>query len=141
MSEGERRHEIVQQWVQKAENGLRTAEHTLTLQEDCPFDTVCFHAQQCVEKYVKALLVELACDFPKSHDIGELIELLPAASQVPLSPHAQEALSLYAVITRYPGNWEPLTREEAEEAVEMANQVKGVLRARLPAKLTPPSPE
>ncbi|MGA2770210.1 MAG: HEPN domain-containing protein [Bryobacteraceae bacterium] len=30
----------------------------MTLQEDCPFDTVCFHAQQCVEKYLKALLLQ-----------------------------------------------------------------------------------
>ena len=43
----------VRQWVAKAENDLRNAEHTLTLQEECPFDTVCFHAQQCAEKYLK----------------------------------------------------------------------------------------
>ena len=42
--------EIVSQWVEKAEHDLKNAEHTLTLQEDCPFDTVCYHAQQCAEK-------------------------------------------------------------------------------------------
>ena len=49
--------EIVNQWVEKAEHDLRNAEHTLTLQEDCPFDTVCYHAQQCAEKYLKAFLI------------------------------------------------------------------------------------
>lgn len=44
-------------WIKKAEGDLKTAEHTLTLKERCPFDTVCFHAQQCAEKYLKALLV------------------------------------------------------------------------------------
>ena len=44
-------------WIKKAESDLKTAEHTLTLKENCPFDTVCFHAQQCAEKYLKALLV------------------------------------------------------------------------------------
>ena len=45
----------VRQWIEKAEGDLRNAEHTLTLEQDCPLDTVCFHAQQCAEKYLKAL--------------------------------------------------------------------------------------
>lgn len=48
---------VVRQWVEKAENDLKNATHTLKLGRDCPTDTVCFHAQQCVEKYLKALLV------------------------------------------------------------------------------------
>jgi HEPN domain-containing protein len=42
---------IVRQWVEKAEEDLINARHTLTLREHCPFSTVCFHAQQVVEKY------------------------------------------------------------------------------------------
>jgi hypothetical protein len=34
----------VAQWASKADHDFRNAEYTLTLQEDCPFDTVCFHA-------------------------------------------------------------------------------------------------
>ena len=45
----------VLQWVEKAEHDLLNVEHTLTLEEDGPFDTVCFHAQQCAEKYIKAI--------------------------------------------------------------------------------------
>ena len=47
---------LVRQWVEKAEEDLCVAEHTLTLDENCPYGTVCFHAQQCAEKYLKALL-------------------------------------------------------------------------------------
>ncbi|MBI4384722.1 MAG: HEPN domain-containing protein [Nitrospinae bacterium] len=47
---------LVRQWVEKAEHDLRNAEHALTLKDDCPFDTACFHTQQCAEKYLKALL-------------------------------------------------------------------------------------
>ena len=52
----------VSQWVEKAEHDLTTAEHTLTLLKDCPFDTVCFHAQQCAEKYLKGFLVSRSTD-------------------------------------------------------------------------------
>jgi HEPN domain-containing protein len=47
---------VVSEWVAKAENDLTNAAHTLKLGKACPTDTVCFHAQQVVEKYLKALL-------------------------------------------------------------------------------------
>ena len=65
MSESPERSEIIRQWVRKAENDLRNAEHTLTMKEGCPFDLVCFHAQQCAEKYLKAWLVFLGIGFQK----------------------------------------------------------------------------
>ena len=48
---------------EQGENDLKNAAHTLKLAE-CPTDTVCFHAQQCVEKYLKASLVVLEIAFP-----------------------------------------------------------------------------
>jgi HEPN domain-containing protein len=44
------------EWATEADNDLKTAAHTLKLADKCPTDTVCFHAQQCVEKYLKAFL-------------------------------------------------------------------------------------
>jgi len=49
MSDRTDRDRVVAQWVQKAENDIRNAEYILTMGEDCPFDPVCFHAQQCIE--------------------------------------------------------------------------------------------
>lgn len=57
MREHERAFTVVREWVAKAENDLKNATHTLRLGTDCPTDNVCFHTQQCVEKYLKALLV------------------------------------------------------------------------------------
>jgi HEPN domain-containing protein len=65
----------VRQWIEKADHDLRNAEHTLILSDDCPFDTVCFHAQQCVEKYLKGWLVSRQIDFPRPHDLVVLINL------------------------------------------------------------------
>jgi HEPN domain-containing protein len=55
--------EVVREWVDKAENDLKNAAHTLKMGEKCPTDTVCFHAQQCVEKYLKAFLVYSSIEF------------------------------------------------------------------------------
>ena len=54
----ELRH-VVAQWVSRAEEDLTAAEYLLTMGEQCPFATVCFHAQQVVEKYLKALLASV----------------------------------------------------------------------------------
>ncbi|MBW8876798.1 MAG: HEPN domain-containing protein [Acidobacteria bacterium] len=48
---------VCKEWLFKADNDLANAAHTLKLGASCPTDTVCFHAQQCVEKYLKAVLV------------------------------------------------------------------------------------
>ena len=96
---------VVRQWVEKAEDDLTNAEHTLTLRENCPLGTVCFHAQQCAEKYLKALLVSLSIDFPKSHDLGELLLLIPEGLRPPLEAAEEERLTLHAVDARYPQAW------------------------------------
>ncbi len=123
---------VVRQWVEKAENDLRNAEHTLTLQENCPLDTVCFHAQQCVEKYITALLSLNGINYPKTHNIAELIVLLPKRISPDLTDEEQERLTDYATITRYPGDWEPITRSEAENAVAAARKAREAVRTNLP---------
>jgi len=65
MRDPERLTEVVREWVEKAENDLVAAVHTLTLRERCPSDMVCFHAQQCVEKYLKAIWFSPPSIFPK----------------------------------------------------------------------------
>lgn len=72
---------VVRQWVEKAEEDLTNAEYTLTLREKCPLGTVCFHAQQCAEKYLKALLTLHAVPFPKTHHLPELLPTSPDVSR------------------------------------------------------------
>jgi HEPN domain-containing protein len=132
MSAPPERMHLARQWVVKAENDLRNARHTLTMGDDCPYDTVCFHAQQCAEKYLKAMLCHLGIDFPHIHDLGELVTLLPADnSWFPLSIDERERLSDYAVATRYPPEEETIERADAEDAVRLALRVREAVRARL----------
>jgi HEPN domain-containing protein len=57
--------EIARQWVEKAEHDLLNIENNLVA-FDIPWDTVCFHAQQCAEKYFRALLAWQKVEFPKT---------------------------------------------------------------------------
>ncbi|MDA0737681.1 MAG: HEPN domain-containing protein [Nitrospirae bacterium] len=132
MNKNPERTEIGLQWIKKAGNDLRNAEHTLTLQEDCPLDTVCFHAQQCVEKLLKAWLVFEGLDFPKTHDLTELVALLPDNTRFPISVDDCVKLTDYATVTRYPGEWEVIERSDAEQALELAKRVQEVVRTIFP---------
>lgn len=124
--------QVVRGWIQKAEHDLKNAEHTLTLDDaSCPFDTVCFHAQQSVEKYFKALLTLKNVSFPKTHDLTELFALIPKTVPLQITMDQLAELSPYAVESRYPGEWEPLSREEADHAVDVAKQLRLVIRDHL----------
>ena len=123
---------LVRQWVEKAEEDLCTAEYTLTLEDDCPYGTVCFHAQQCSEKYLKALLALHAVPFPKIHDLLELLPLVPKALALGIRESDVAEVNRYAIEGRYPGEWEPIVRQDAEAAVEVARKVRDAARRHLP---------
>ena len=99
--------DALRQWVQKAENDLKNASHALKLGADCPTDTVCFHAQQCVEKYQKALLILNLIDFPKTHDLNALARLMPDPLLGMLTEEERRRLTDYATVARYPSDSEP----------------------------------
>jgi len=123
---------VVHQWVIKAENDLLTVENNLRVSENCPTDTTCFHSQQCAEKYLKALLVHAGLDFPPTHDMRVLVTLLPEALRPTLTDNEGRRLTRYATVTRYPGDYEPISIEEARVAADVARRVRAAVRAKLP---------
>jgi len=102
-----------QDWLEQAHGDLRLAQ---VGRQDAtiPLNLVTFHAQQAVEKAIKALLIQQSVDFPKTHDLQDLLDRL-STSGVPLPADLEEvtALTPYAVQTRYPGFDEPITEAQA----------------------------
>jgi HEPN domain-containing protein len=123
---------VIREWVVKAENDLKTAAHTLTLGNDCPTDTVCFHAQQCVEKYIKAMLIFRVTPFPKTHAIHVLRALLPPQLRPNLDCEVEDRLTRYATVLRYPGAGPDVPLSEARKAVAVARRVRREVRTHLP---------
>jgi len=73
---------------------------------------------------VKAILTHRKVQFPKIHDIGELLSLLDQSGEkIPEEIWRVDDLTQYAVETRYPGPAEPVTQKEYREAVKMAERV------------------
>lgn len=63
------------EWVTKAEADFATAGRELRARKNLNYDAVCFHAQQCAEKYLKAVLQEHQKQIPKIHNLIELMLL------------------------------------------------------------------
>jgi HEPN domain-containing protein len=131
MPERDKIFTVVAEWVEKADHDLTAAFHTLKLGEECPTDIVCFHAQQCVEKYFKAILVLHQIPFPKIHDIAQIASLFPSRFHVPLSGEQMDLLTQYAAASRYPG-WRQISLVEARGAVTLARRARKEVRKLLP---------
>ncbi len=128
---------VVREWLVKADNDLKNAVHTLTMGKGAPTDTICFHAQQCVEKYFKAFLVFRSIPFPKTHDLRILRKLIPAASRPKLDVGIQDRLTEYATVTRYPGTGSEISLAEARKAVAVARRLRKEVRRLLPKAAVP----
>ncbi len=132
---------LVRQWIEKAEEDFRNAEYVLTLEENCPLATVCFHSQQCVEKYLKALLVCRSVPVPRNHDLIELYHRIPSDAGPDLTEESLAVLNRYAVETRYPGDWDIISRREAEDAFGVARTVRAIIGQQLAATMEEDSAE
>ena len=126
--------EIIRQWVRKAEHDLEAAKRITAVDEGCPYDTACFHCQQAVEKYLKALLTLLGIPAPRTHDLEALSALLPPERRLSLSPAALAAMNPSAVEVRYADDWREPGRNDAELLLETAQAVREEIRCYLPGE-------
>jgi len=87
-------------------------------------EDLCFNAQQAAEKALKAVCIHHNIDFPKTHSLVRLIDLLEAQGlSLPDEIKEADILTQYAVQTRYPGWDEAITPLEYQEALKLAARV------------------
>jgi HEPN domain-containing protein len=122
---------LVRQWNAKAEVNYQTAERLL--QDDEPIrESIAFHCQQTAEKYLKAFLVSQHVEFPKTHSIGRLLDLVSGVAPE-LGVLLADAISLtpFGVEIRYPGDFPEMLPGEERTAFNLAKRTREVILARL----------
>jgi len=113
--------------VKKAEDGFKVASQLLRRRKDIVSEAACFHCQQCVEKYLKARLVEAGVSFPRTHDLLKLLNLcLPVEPLWASFTKVVDTMSDYAVDFRYPGQSATLT--EARQCLKDAKVIRREVR-------------
>jgi len=118
--------DFIQGWLKKADSDLAVATLTLNTKSDDYF-IAAFHAQQAVEKYLKAFLVWRQVPFPKTHEIKKLLSLFPT-EDAELVKGLSEAdwLTPFGIEFRYPSE-EVADLETAKKAVEQAKKVQSMV--------------
>jgi HEPN domain-containing protein len=121
---------LTKEWVDKAESDLAVASRELQVREGAGYDQVCFLAQQCTEKYLKARLQE--ADFPiqRTHNLILLLESVIAVEPLwePLRD-SLDFLNTSSAGVRYPGV--TTTKEIAGQALRIAAEVRRLAREAL----------
>lgn len=118
------------EWIAKAEGDCAVALREYRVRHDPNYDDVCFHSQQCVEKYLKAALVSKRRVPRKIHDLSALLQ--ECVRDYPLWSVLSRDLDLlaqYAVLLRYPG--ETATKERAGQAVDAMRRCRAEIRLAL----------
>jgi HEPN domain-containing protein len=122
--------EYAAEWVRKAESDRTTAEVCLKLsrRKRDQAEISCFHAQQCAEKYLKALLAQAGRAVPRIHDLLKLGEM-SAERRMRLAPKDLYLLNAYAVEVRYPGS--TVSPDEARAAYAAMERIRSACRRAL----------
>jgi HEPN domain-containing protein len=121
---------LTQEWVDKAEGDFSTAGRELRARKDPNYDSVCFHSQQCVEKYFKAYLQDAGVAFAKTHDLVVLLDLL-----LPMEPSWDgfrlrlRSLTTAAVEIRYPGK--SADKLNAKEMYKICQEMRDLVQKSL----------
>ena len=109
-------------WITRAYSNLTLAEKGRG--KDVMLEDLCFNTQQAAEKALKAVCLFKDLDFPKTHSIVRLLDIIEASGvAIPETVKSADILTQYAVQTRYPGPVEEILTEEYQEALALASKV------------------
>lgn len=120
---------LTREWVKKAEDDYDAALKLWRGRKRPNYNGCAFHAQQCVEKYLKARLQEAAVPFPKTHQLANLLPLIsPVEPQWVFDVARLDQLSKAAVEVRYPGA--SMNKADAKAALATAKAIRMLVRRR-----------
>jgi len=129
------RIEEIKQWIIKADHDLGTAKITYFNIPEY-LDTVTFHCQQAVEKYLKAYLIFLSISFRLTHDLVYLLELISQKdSDFGEFYDLISELQGYAVEVRYPKETIYLSEEKVENSIILAKNMRDLVTDKMNLKI------
>ncbi len=127
--------DLARGWMQKGDSDRLNADRTT--QTPGPYDTACFHAQQAVEKYLKAVLAFSGSPILRTHDLEDIDNsCLAVAPALVLDRMELSTLTPYAVQLRYDMGFWP-DQATAHEALATADRVRATVLSVLPPSAHP----
>ena len=107
-----------EEWIERAKSSLELAQVKI-IRHIC-YEDLCFQSQQAVEKALKGLLIFYDVEPEFTHNIGLLLNELEKFTLIPENIGIATEVTKYAVITRYPGEYDEITKENYERSIIIA---------------------
>jgi HEPN domain-containing protein len=124
------------EWVAKAEEDYLAALDLARRRKRPLWSGVCFHAQQCAEKYLKARMEEAGLPLQRTHDLDALLNhVLPVEPLWSAFRPALQTLTDYAVDFRYPGH--TANKSHARRALAECKAIRREVRTSLGLPVQP----
>jgi HEPN domain-containing protein len=115
--------ERANEWFQRARSNMVRAKAG-RVSTEILYEDLCYDAQQAAEKALKALCILHGIVFQRIHDIAYLLELLERGNvEIPTKVEKSKILTSYAVETRYPGDYTPVSEDDYKKAVKAAEVI------------------
>ena len=124
-----------EEWIERANSSLELAEAKII--QHIYYEDLCFQSQQAAEKALKGLLIYYGVEPEFTHNIEILLNKLKAFADIPENIKEAVQLTIYAVQTRYPGEYDEITKEEYEKSVKMAKDCLNWIENKLTGKSEP----
>ena len=122
---------VILSWIEKADHDLGSAK-IIFLHIPEYVDTIAFHCQQAVEKYIKAALIYFEIDFKKTHDLPYLLDLLSCKTQIDTEAYEKAILlNGFGVALRYPNEIIPLSEAEIRNAISISEEFRDIMLKKM----------
>lgn len=121
------------EWIEIASQDLASAKYLVNM-KPVPLEIICYHCQQCAEKYMKAYLVFKNKEVIKTHDLTALYKELIGIDKT-FEEIKDECIDLtdFSVTTRYPYKLE-LDVTDMNKAITDAEKIQKFIASRLIGK-------
>jgi HEPN domain-containing protein len=110
--------ERYESWIERAKSSLEISK--IAVNVNVYYEDLCYQSQQAVEKALKGLLIFYGVEPEFTHNIGILLNEIEKFTEIPENIKEVIKLTKYAVITRYPGEYDEITKENYEESIKIA---------------------
>jgi len=118
------KEKLLQQWLDKGKDELRSAEYLSTMHHPTPDEVICYLCQQSAEKYLKAFIYSHDIEPEKTHDLEYLLEICQKYNTEFSTLFSKVfVLKRYSVLPRYPNDL-GITSEDMKTAISYAKSIQ-----------------